>query len=255
MSLIIAANWKMYKTAAEAAAFCRDLKQAEASFSDLEVIVCPPFTAIPAVAEELLDSSLKIGAQNMHYGHDGAYTGEIAASMLIEHGVEYVIIGHSERRQLFGEGDSMIKHKVKAALDSNLKPILCIGETEEERDRGLTETVIEAQLEGALAGLSPGQTEGLVVAYEPVWAIGSGKAASGDDAENAGKFIYRYLKEKSGGKVADSLRVQYGGSVKTENIADFVSLPSVHGALVGGASLESSSFLALLKAARKAVQH
>lgn len=254
MSLIIAANWKMHKTAAEAVVFCRDLKQAEDSFSDLEVVVCPPFTAIPAVSAELQDSSLKIGAQNMHYEHNGAYTGEIAASMLIEHDLEYVIIGHSERRQLFGEVDSMIKLKIKAALDKGLKPILCIGETEEERNRGLTEAVIEAQLEGALAGLSPGQTEGLVVAYEPVWAIGSGKAASGSDAEDAGKHIYLYLKKMLGEKVADSLRVQYGGSVKAENIADFVSLPSVHGALVGGASLESASFLALLKAARKAVQ-
>ncbi len=253
MSLIIAANWKMHKTASEAAAFCGALKQGEDSFSDLEVVVCPPFTALAAVAASLQGSSLKIGAQNMHYEDNGAYTGEIAASMLIEHGVEYVIIGHSERRQLLGEDDHMIKLKVAAALSKGLKPILCVGETEEERDRGMTDAVIEAQLKGALAGLSPESINELVVAYEPIWAIGSGKAASDLDAEKAAGLIHRYFLDKLGEAAAAGLRVQYGGSVKADNIGSFVSRPTVDGALVGGASLEASSFRALLEAAGKAV--
>lgn len=253
MSLIIAANWKMHKTAAEAADFCRTLMEDEGSFSDLEVVVCPPFTALSAVAAILQGSSLKLGAQNMHYEDNGAYTGEIAASMLIEHGVEYVIIGHSERRQLLGEDDRMIRLKVAAALGKGLKPILCVGETEEERGRGLTEAVLETQLKGALAGISPKSINELVVAYEPVWAIGSGKAASESDAEKAADLIHRYFRDKLGEVAAAGLRVQYGGSVKADNIGSYLSRPVVGGALVGGASLEAPSFRALLMAAGKAV--
>ena len=253
MGLIIAANWKMHKTVADTAAFCRTITKDAEQFSGVEVLICPPFTALAAAQETLKGSSLKLGAQNLHFAQQGAFTGEIAAPMLLELGVEYVIIGHSERRHLMGEGDDLVRQKVKAALDNGLRPILCVGETEKQREDGLTEKVIEKQLAGALEGLSAEETESLVVAYEPVWAIGTGKAASTEDAESAAALIRRYFKAKLGEKAAASLRVQYGGSVKAENIGSYVSLPSVQGALVGGASLDAETFSALVKAARKAV--
>lgn len=253
MELIIAANWKMHKTVADTAAFCHTIIKDAEQFSGVEVLICPPFTALAAAQEALQGSRLKLGAQNLHFAQQGAFTGEIAAPMLLEFGVEYVIIGHSERRHLMGEGDDLVRQKVKAALDNGLKPILCVGETEEQREDGLTEIVIEKQLAGALDGLSAEETENLVVAYEPVWAIGTGKAASTEDAENAAALIRRYFTDKLGEKAAASLRVQYGGSVKAENIGSYLALPSVQGALVGGASLEAETFSALVKAARKAV--
>jgi triosephosphate isomerase (TIM) len=251
MKLIIAANWKMHKTAAEACEFCRAFKQAESRFQGVEVVICPPFTALPAVAAELKGSPVKLGAQNMHWEPQGAYTGEIAASMLLEHGVEYVIIGHSERRQLMGETDSDVRKKLKAALESGLKPILCVGETEKEREKGSTEAVLKKQLSGALEGLSPADAQNLVIAYEPVWAIGTGRAASADDAREAAVLIQGWVREALGEKAAAGLRIQYGGSVKAENIGSFVTLASIHGALVGGAGLEADSFSALVEAAGK----
>lgn len=252
MELIIAGNWKMHKTAAETTAFCREISRDAEQFSGVEVLVCPPYTSLTAAQDILKGSKIKLGAQNLHFAQQGAYTGEIAAPMLLELGVEYVIIGHSERRHLMGEGDDLVRQKVKAALDNDLKPILCVGETEEQREDGLTEIMIEKQLAGALDGLSAEETENLVVAYEPVWAIGTGKAASTDDAESAAALIRRYFKDKLGEKAATSLRIQYGGSVKAENIGSYLALPSVQGALVGGASLEAESFSALVQAARKA---
>jgi triosephosphate isomerase (TIM) len=253
MELIIAANWKMHKTVAETAAFCRTIIKDAEQFSGVEVLICPPFTALAAAEQALRGSRLKLGAQNLHFAQQGAFTGEIAAPMLLELGAEYVIIGHSERRHLMGETDDIVRQKVKAALDNGLKPILCVGETEGQREDGLTEKVIEKQLAGALEGLSAEETENLVVAYEPVWAIGTGKAASTDDAESAAALIRRYFEDKLSEKAAAGLRIQYGGSVKADNIGSYVSLPSIQGALVGGASLDAEAFSALVQAARKAV--
>lgn len=253
MNLIIAANWKMHKNAAETAAFCRELRQEEARFKNTDILICPPFTALWAAREALSGSALKLGAQNMHWEEEGAYTGEVAPSMLVDSGVRYVIIGHSERRHLFGERSDQVGKKIKAALKSGLKPILCVGETGEQRAAKVTEKVLEEQLASALKGVDIEKAEGLVVAYEPVWAIGTGQAASPEDAEEAASFIRQYISAHFGKEEALKLRVQYGGSVNPDNIGAFVTLPSVAGALVGGASLEPGSFIALIKAARKAV--
>ena len=252
MELIIAANWKMHKTAAETAAFCHAIRRNEADFTGVEVLICPPFTALAAAAAALEGSPVKLGAQNMHFESQGAFTGEVAAPMLLEYGVEYVIVGHSERRHLMGEDDRQVGRKVKAALESGLKPILCVGETEKEREQSLTEKVLEKQLAGALEGLDPGTIGSLVVAYEPVWAIGTGRAASTDDAESAALLIRQFFQNRLGVNASSGLRIQYGGSVKADNIGSFVMLPSVCGALVGGASLEADAFRALIQAARKA---
>ncbi len=253
VELIIAANWKMHKTAAETADFCRALRQFEAGFKGVEVLICPPFTALPAAESALAGSEIKLGAQNMHWENRGAQTGEIAASMLLEFGVEYVIIGHSERRHLMGEDNTQIQRKIGTALQNGLKPILCVGETETEREQGVTEKVIKKQLSEALEGQDSQKLGSLVLAYEPVWAIGTGKAASAEDADRAAALIRSFLEDKLGSKTAGELRIQYGGSVKADNIGFFVGLPSVQGALVGGASLEVDSFSALVQAARKAV--
>jgi triosephosphate isomerase (TIM) len=251
MRLIIAANWKMHKNSAETAEFCLSMRHSEAMFTGVDVLICPPHTALAAAAAVMRESSIQLGAQNMHYELNGAYTGEIGAPMLIDHGVKYVIIGHSERRHLMGEDDALINRKVTAALKSGLKPILCVGETETEREQGITESVLAKQLGGALKDINPEKTAELVVAYEPVWAIGTGKAASTDDAEGAALLIKEFFRKNWGDIAASNLRIQYGGSVKADNIASYVALPSVHGALVGGASLEADTFSSLIQEARK----
>lgn len=255
MRIIIAANWKMHKTAMETASFCRDIRQREERFKDIEVLICPPFTALSAAASALKGSMIKLGAQNMHWEPKGAQTGEISAGMLKEFGVEYVIIGHSERRHLMSEDNSRIRPKIEAAFQNNLKPILCVGERENERENGITEQILEEQLAGALKGLEIARPEDLVVAYEPVWAIGTGKAASAGDAETAAKHIEKCLAKLLPAGGAEKVRIQYGGSVKADNIGEFVSSPAVHGALVGGASLEIDSFSSLVEAAGKAVNN
>ncbi|MFO7951267.1 MAG: triose-phosphate isomerase [Bacillota bacterium] len=255
MELIIAANWKMHKNAIETVEYCREIKKDEKLFEGVEVIICPPYTALYNASEVLSGSLIKLGAQNMHWEQKGAFTGEISASMLLDLGVEYVIIGHSERRHLLGEDDSWIQRKVKAALDSGLRPILCVGETETEREEGATEKILERQLSGALDDLPPEDigSGSLIVAYEPVWAIGTGKAASPEDAENAAAFICKTINNLYGERAVENLRIQYGGSVKEDNIESFVVNNSIHGALVGGASLKADTFSALIRAARKAV--
>jgi len=253
MKLIIAANWKMHKTGSEAKEFCLELLQKEDDFRGVEVLICPPFTALTAAAGALKGSSVKLGAQNFYPGEQGAFTGEISAAMLKEAGVEYVIIGHSERRHLMGEEDSLVARKIAAAYENGLKPILCIGEKESERDEGVTEKVLEKQLSKALEKLEPEQVKSLVIAYEPVWAIGTGKAASAEDAASAAGFIFSHLDRHFGHESAAGVRIQYGGSVKAENIGSFISLEHIHGALVGGASLEAGSFGDLIRAAGKAV--
>lgn len=250
MELIIAANWKMHKTIAEAAAFCREIIGCAEKFSGAEVIICPPFTALQTLRDGLKDRSIKLGAQNMHWEEGGAFTGEIGPFMLQDLGVEYVIIGHSERRRLMGEDNTAVRRKLQAALRNGLRPILCVGETDAERTRGETDEVLGNQLRKALGGLALNGS-GIVIAYEPVWAIGTGKAASPEDAEKAAAYILHEAEACLG--CGDALPVQYGGSVNQDNIGDYVSLPSVSGALVGGASLEARSFSKLIQAAREAL--
>lgn len=252
--LIIAANWKMHKTGAEAADFCRQIRQKEARLQGVEVLICPPFTALPAARTALEGSPIRLGAQNMFWEEKGAFTGEISAPMLLELGVSYVIIGHSERRQIFGETDDLVRHKLEAALRHGLKPILCVGETGEERGRGAVAEVMERQLRAAFEGLS-GLDEDLIVAYEPVWAIGTGQAASPGDADEAAGLIREAAARWIGAAAAERLRVQYGGSVNPGNIGDFVSLPSIDGALVGGASLEVDTYVSLIENARAAAEN
>lgn len=252
MKLIIAANWKMHKTAAETTAFCNELKRREKEFQGVEVLVCPPFTALSAAAAALQGSTIKLGAQNMFWEEKGAFTGEIAPAMLKEFGVSHVILGHSERRHIFGEDDAAIRKKLEAALDHQLTPLLCIGETEVQRNRGETDAVLERQLRTALEGLEPRVVKSLIVAYEPVWAIGTGRAASPDDAESAAALARRVVEKVLGSETAAALRIQYGGSVNANNIGSFTALPSINGALVGGASLEVDSFAALIIAAKEA---
>jgi len=252
MGLIIAANWKMHKSASEAETFCRELRRREKELQGVEVLVCPPFTALAAAAEVLAGSSIKLGAQNMFWEDKGAFTGEISPLMLKDFGVSHVIIGHSERRHILGEDDAAIRRKLEAALRHGLTPLLCIGEKEEERDQGETGAVLERQLRAALEGFEPGAFKELVVAYEPVWAIGTGRAASPADADNAAVLVRRLVEQLWGSEAASAVRVQYGGSVNAVNIGGFAALPSIDGALVGGASLEVDSFISLILAAREA---
>ncbi len=252
MELIIAANWKMHKTAAETAAFCSGLKKREAEFRGVEVLICPPFTALAAAAAALEGSGIKLGAQNMFWEEKGAYTGEIAPAMLKEFGVSHIIIGHSERRHIMGEDDTAVHKKLMTALAHDLTPLLCIGETGEQRSSGETEAVLERQLRTALEGPGRPAPGDLVVAYEPVWAIGTGKAASPGDAASASDLVRRVVGSILGGVGASALRVQYGGSVSAANIGSFIALTQVNGALVGGSSLEVGSFADLILAAKEA---
>ncbi|SHI55923.1 triose-phosphate isomerase [Desulfofundulus thermosubterraneus] len=246
---LLAGNWKMYKTVTEAVEFVRGLKEALAGVQGVEVAVCPPFTALHAVTRELEGSNIVLGAQNMHHAEEGAYTGEISPVMLKEIGCRYVILGHSERRQYFGESDEDVNAKVKAALKHGLVPIVCVGERLEEREAGHTERVVGAQVRRSLAGLSSAELAGLVVAYEPVWAIGTGRTASPEDAQQVNAFIRCLLAEMGGQEAARQVRIQYGGSVKPENAAELLGQPDIDGALVGGASLKVDSFAAIVRAA------
>lgn len=252
MDLIIAANWKMHKTAAETTAFCRELKKRETEFQGVEVLICPPFTALAAASAALEGSAVKLGAQNMFWEEKGAFTGEIAPAMLKELGVSHIIIGHSERRHIMGEDDAAVHKKLATALNHGLTPLLCIGETEEQRSSGETDAVLERQLRTALEGLEPSSLEDLVVAYEPVWAIGTGKAALPEDAAAAADLVRRVVGSIPGCEGASALRVQYGGSANAANIGSFTALSQVNGALVGGAGLEVDSFAALILAAKEA---
>ncbi len=253
MGLIIAANWKMHKTMEEAADFCRRLVEAgDCLMEDVETLICPPFTALLTVRQGLSGSPVKLGAQNMHWAASGAFTGEISATMLSELGVSHVIIGHSERRHILGEDNPAVNKKMLAALEHRLIPVLCVGETALERREGATEQVLRSQVEEALKGVALGKIKRLIIAYEPVWAIGTGVAASADDAGQAAQLIREIAAEALAPEILQRLQVQYGGSVNERNISEFVSLPVINGALVGGASLQPDTFLALIKAAREA---
>jgi triosephosphate isomerase (TIM) len=245
--LIIAGNWKMNKTVAEALDLVRGLKIELGNVKEVDMLVCPPFTALCEVSKAVLDSNLRLGAQNMDEHNVGAHTGEIAAVMLKEFSVRYVILGHSERRQFQKESDDLISRKAQAAHAASLKPIVCVGETLAEREAGLTQKVLETQVRGSLAGLNKDQMTETIVAYEPVWAIGTGRTASSGQAQEAHAFIRGWLVKMFDETVARRVRIQYGGSVKPSNARDLMSQPDVDGALVGGASLESRSFADIIK--------
>jgi triosephosphate isomerase len=245
--LIIAGNWKMNKTVAEALDLVRGLKIELANLKEVDVVICPPFTALSEVSRAVLDSTLRLGAQNMSEHNVGAFTGEIAAVMLKEFSVRYVILGHSERRQYQKESDELISKKAQAVHGASLRPIVCVGETLAEREGKLTEKVLETQVRGSLAGLSRDQMIETVIAYEPVWAIGTGKTATTQQAQEAHAFIRGILTKMFDETVARRVRIQYGGSVKPSNARELMSQPDVDGALVGGASLEARSFADIIK--------
>jgi triosephosphate isomerase len=245
--LIIAGNWKMNKTVAEALDLVRSLKIEFGNVKEVDVIVCPPFTALSEVSKTILDTNIRLGAQNMSEHNVGAYTGEIAAVMLKEFSVRYVILGHSERRHHQKEPDALIAKKALAALAASLKPIVCVGETLTEREAGQTEAVLNTQVRGSLAGLSKDQMEETLIAYEPVWAIGTGKTATTAQAQEAHAFIRRLVAKMFDDTVARRARIQYGGSVKPSNARELMSQSDVDGALVGGASLEVRSFADIIK--------
>ncbi len=242
----IAANWKMHKTVAEAGEFVDALlPQIAATQSD--VVICPSFTALTAVVERRYGTAVKVAAQNMHEEDSGAFTGEVSAPMLVELDVEAVVLGHSERRQFFDETDEALARKVPAALAAGLEPILCVGESEEARDAEQTEAVLERQLQADLAGVEGVTLGEVVIAYEPIWAIGTGRTATSEQAQEACAFIRDVLRER--GAPADAVRILYGGSVKPTNAAELMAQPDIDGALVGGASLDPADFAAIVKAA------
>jgi len=246
--LIIAGNWKMNKTVAEAIDLVNGLKRELDAVKDGDIVLCPPYTALCEVSKAILSAKkMSLGAQNMSEQNVGAYTGEIAAQMLKEFSVRYVILGHSERRTYQKESDELISKKAHAAHAASLKPIVCVGETLNEREAGHTEKVLETQVQGSLAGLSKEQMIETVVAYEPVWAIGTGKTATAQQAQDAHAFIRQLLVKMFDDAVARKVRIQYGGSVKPANARELMSLPDVDGALVGGASLEVRSFADIVK--------
>ncbi len=238
----IAGNWKMFKTVHEATVYTKELRSLVKDVDDVRVVLAPPFTAVHAVSEAARSSNVSVAAQNIYWEREGAFTGEVSAAMIKEAGAEYVIIGHSERRTLFGETDATVHRKLRAAMAASLTPIVCIGETLAERDRGDTTAVLDRQIEGALTGLAGEQVAAIVIAYEPVWAIGTGRNATPAQAGEAHAHIRQRLREGFGGGAADTCLVIYGGSVKPDNIGSLIALPDVDGALVGGASLDVQAF-------------
>lgn len=238
---IIAGNWKMNKNATEAVEFINELKAKDLN-KEVDVVVCPTFVCLPQAVEAAKGSAVKVGAQNIHWADNGAFTGEISGEMLKNIGVEYVIIGHSERRQYFGETDETVNNRLKAALKYELKPIVCVGELLEEREAGITNKVLDTQVRGALKDIAANDVANLVVAYEPVWAIGTGKTASSEDANDACKFIRETIKALYNEEVANKVRIQYGGSVKPSNASELFSTTDIDGGLVGGASLKLDDF-------------
>jgi triosephosphate isomerase len=246
---VVAGNWKMNKTVPEALALVRELKGLVASAQNVEVVVAPPFVALHAVAQELAGSNIRLAAQNCHWEASGAFTGEVSASMLKDVGCTYVILGHSERRQFFGETDETVNKRTRAALKAGLIPIVCVGETLAEREANRTLEVVERQVAGALAGFSASEVAGFVLAYEPVWAIGTGRTATSEQAQEVHAAIRAQLGRLYDGATAGQVRIQYGGSVKPDNAAELMGKPDVDGALVGGASLKAGDFAAIVRAA------
>ncbi|WP_279426776.1 triose-phosphate isomerase [Anaeromyxobacter terrae] len=245
----VCGNWKMHKTVAETTALVRELRAALGDVAgEVEVAVAPPFTALAAAVEAARGSGIEIAAQNVHWEKQGAFTGEVSAPMLAEVGCRHGIVGHSERRQLFGETDESVRKKVGALLAAGIRPIVCVGETLAEREAGRTLEVVDRQVRQGLAGLSADTIAALTLAYEPVWAIGTGKTATAAQAQEVHAAIRKILRELAS-SAADQIRVQYGGSVKPENAAELMAQPDVDGALVGGASLKAADFVAIVKGA------
>jgi len=248
---IVAANWKMNMTQGEAARFVDAFLLDIGEINNVDVVIIPPFTAIARVTEALGRAhNIKVGAQNMYWEKSGAFTGEISAPLLRDLFVHYVVLGHSERRTLFGETDEMVNRKMHAAHEAKLRPIVCIGESLEQRDKGNVEKILSTQLHGSLAGLKPKELQETVIAYEPVWAIGTGRNATPAQAQEAHAFVRHTLAEMADKTTAERVRIQYGGSVKPDNARELMSQPDIDGALVGGASLDPRSFAQIVKAAR-----
>lgn len=242
---IIAGNWKMHKTVAEGVAFVKEIIP-QVSGTDVEVLICAPYTMLPAMVEAAKGTNVKIGAQNMHFEDKGAFTGEVSADMLLDIGVTHVIIGHSERRQFFAETDESVNLKSKKALAKGLVPVVCCGETLEEREAEKTKSVCEMQITKAFENISAEDATKVVVAYEPIWAIGTGKTASSEDANDVIAFIRTVLAKIYDEAVSEEVRIQYGGSVKPANVEELMNQTDIDGALVGGASLEAESFVQLV---------
>jgi triosephosphate isomerase (TIM) len=245
---IIAGNWKMNKTIAEAKAFVQEVKGLVPASSKVDSVVCAPALFLDCLVDNSAGSDLKIGAQNMHFKESGAFTGEISPLALKDLDVAYVIIGHSERREMFAETDETVNKKTHAAFKHGLVPIVCCGETDEQREAGQTNDVVRVQIENGLAGLTEEQVKSVVIAYEPIWAIGTGKSSSATEANETCAYIRTVLADMFSQDAADAVRIQYGGSVKPENITEYLGQSDIDGALVGGASLDHQSFLQLLEA-------
>jgi triosephosphate isomerase len=242
----VAANFKMFKTVGETVAYIHELRELASAVTDAEIVVAPPFLAIQAAAHATRNSRIGIAAQDLHWEREGAFTGEISAGMIKDAGAGYVIIGHSERRRLFGDTGETVRKKLLAALAADLTAIVCIGETLEERDANRTTEVLDRQLDEALGGLGPSQVAALVIAYEPVWAIGTGRNATPQQAGDAHSHIRGWLRDRFTPESADQCHILYGGSVKPDNIRELMALPDVDGALVGGASLKAQSFFDII---------
>ena len=246
---LIAGNWKMNKTSAEAVALALEIVQAAGKQSEVDIVVCPPFTALESVSKAVDGSLVKLGAQNMHFEASGAFTGEVSAPMLRAFFATHVILGHSERRSLFGETDELVNRKVLAALKNQLRPIICVGESLAEREAGSTLKVVQAQTEKALEGVSRELAPAIIIAYEPVWAIGTGKVATTEQAQEVHAFIRGILTKLLGEALAQRVRILYGGSMKPANAPELLAQKDIDGGLIGGASLEARSFLELVRAA------
>jgi triosephosphate isomerase len=247
----IAGNWKMHKTVHETVVYVKEFRSLVKDVEDVEIVLAPTFTAIHAAAEAARNSKVGIAGQNLHWEKQGAFTGEISAPMVREAGADYVLIGHSERRQYFGETDQTVNRKLQAALGAGLIPIVCIGETLDQQEAGETHAVLDRQIKDGFDGITGEQVAGLVIAYEPVWAIGTGRTATSAQAQDAHAHVRQRLRQWFGAPAADECHVIYGGSVKPENTAELVAQPDVDGALVGGASLEIKSFFDIISRARR----
>lgn len=248
---IVAGNWKMYKDKNETIELVSQLKEKiKENTPDVEIVICPPFTSIELAGELIKNSIIHLGAQNMHAEVEGAFTGEVSAKMLKSFGVEYVILGHSERRSYFKESDDFINQKIKRAIEFNLKPIFCLGETLEEREAGKTFKVVENQLMSGLAGISRFELENIVIAYEPVWAIGTGKTATPEQAQEVHSFLREMLARIYDSEISNRVKILYGGSVKPENARDLFKQPDIDGGLIGGACLKADSFYQIILAAQ-----
>ena len=244
---LFAGNWKMYKTPQEAADTAKQLVEQVREVADVDIMIAPPFTALESVSRMLKNSLVALGAQNLYWEDEGAYTGEISAPMLKSAGCQYAIIGHSERRQYFGDTDKTVNQKIQAAIQVGLKPVFCIGETEQEREAEQTLSVLDKQVRKGLERLVPEQLDTLIIAYEPVWAIGTGKTATEDQAQEVHQFIRSLIEKGFGNDLSKSIRILYGGSVKPDNILNLMAMPDIDGALVGGASLSADSFSRIIK--------